>query len=341
MRGYLPATVLIVCALLMAGCAGPAVEQNETAKCLAGCKGTQKQVCANGTTFPSECSARCQGFVPSYEGACGSCKDSDGGKNATVKGIVSAEGGNYTDYCVVFESVEEYSCNGSIAQKETVQCTEGLECHEGACVLAMPPIPEPDCHDSDGRDAYTKGSVNASGNAFEDYCVDNKKIREYYCDQGARYEDSDCAPGYGCEGGKCIKIAGNCTETDDGYDIYNGGKVLVKSGLVVAEYLDKCLDGHRLREYQCSYGGYISMDVDCGAEYRCVQASCMEDLCTDSDDGYSIFREGGVNKGDILEKDRCTGTDAGIEFYCDSNKIVNSTFSCPTGYVCNSGKCEK
>ena len=341
MRGYFIASVLILF-MMIAGCAGPQVlQQNETAKCLSNCTGTYKQVCANGTTFPSACNARCYGFTAPIEGACGSCKDTDAGRNATVKGTVSAEGGNYTDYCIVFESVEEYSCNGSIAQKETVPCAEGLECHDGACVLAMPPIPEPDCHDSDGRDIYTKGSVNASGSSFDDSCIDNKKVREYYCDQGARYEDSDCAPGYGCEAGRCVKIAGNCTETDAGYDIGNEGKVVVKNGLVTAEYLDKCLDGHRLREYQCSLGGFISLDVDCGKGFRCVQAACREDVCTDSDDGYSIFRQGAANKGDELKRDTCTGPDAGIEYYCDDNQIVNATFNCPTGYICRDGRCEK
>ncbi|MFH0884680.1 MAG: hypothetical protein V1861_03140 [Candidatus Micrarchaeota archaeon] len=340
MRGYFIASILIL-SIILAGCAGPETQQNDTEKCLSACAGAQKQVCANGTTFPGACNARCYGFATSYEGACGTCKDTDGGKNTTVKGFVSAEGGNYTDYCIVFESVEEYFCNGTIAQKETIPCAEGNECHDGSCVFKMPPIPEPDCQDSDGRDTYTKGSVNTTENTFEDSCVDNKRVREYYCDQGARYEDSDCAPGYGCEMGMCIKIAGNCTETDGGYDIQNEGKVLVKSGLIVAEFLDKCLDDHRLREYQCSFGGYISMDVECGAGMRCAQASCREDLCTDSDDGYSIFREGGVNKGDELKKDTCTGPDAGIEYYCDNNKIINATFACPSGYICKDGRCEK
>ncbi len=340
MRGFFAVLVLFV-PLLLFGCGGPSEPVNETASCLANCSAGAAQVCVNETTYPSACDARCYGLEPTHEGACIPCKDTDGGKNATVRGEVSAEGGNYTDYCIVFESVEEYFCNGMLAGKETVSCSEGYECRNGACVLKMPPIPEADCKDSDGSDAYTAGHVNASGNTYEDECVDFKKVKEYYCDQGARSEGIECAPGYGCENGKCVRVSGNCTDTDSGDDIYTEGKIVFKKDLVSAEYLDKCVDGNTVREYYCTLTGFVGKDVDCPAGFRCVQASCREDLCTDTDGGYFIFMQGGTNKGDVLKRDSCTGPDTGMEYYCDENKIVNATFTCPTGYLCRDGRCEK
>lgn len=342
MRGNLIVVCILVVFALGMGCAEtPPVAQNATASCLANCTQDLKQVCAeDGLTYPNACSARCYGTQSKFAGACDACKDTDGGKNESVKGYVTSDSGNYTDYCVVFESVEEYYCDGVIAGKETMPCPEDYECHDGTCVVALPPIPEPDCSDSDGKDVYVKGSINASGSVFEDSCVDMKKVKEYYCDQGARSSEADCAFGYECTGGRCVKMYGNCTDTDSGDDIYNEGKVLVKSGLVVAEYLDKCLEGDYVREYYCTLGNYVAETVKCPQGYRCVQASCKQDICTDSDGGYEIFRQGGTNKGDELKRDECTGNDGGIEYYCDDNIIMNATFTCPTGSVCDGGRCE-
>ncbi|MCI0503552.1 hypothetical protein L0Y65_02465 [Candidatus Micrarchaeota archaeon] len=341
MRGALIVVLAVALAAFGMGCTGaPEGFRNMTADCLANCTGAAAEVCANGTTYPDACSARCYNATPSFEGACDACKDTDGGKNATVRGTVTSASGNYTDSCVVFESVEEYYCFGAIAQKTTLQCPEGHECHMGACVVKMPPIPEPDCQDSDGKDVYTKGAINASGNVFEDSCIDNKKVKEFYCDQGARSEETDCPGGYECDTGRCVKISGNCTDTDSGNDIYNEGKVIVKDGLIELEFLDKCLDSGYVKEYYCSLGGYIAETVKCPEGFRCVQASCRQDACTDSDGGYEIWRQGGANKGDLLLRDECTGQDTGIEYYCDGNDIMNATFTCPGSAVCEGGRCE-
>jgi len=90
MRGTL---ILACCALLLIaamGCTGSGGAQNDTSKCLSNCPKTAKQVCAkDNLTYSSECSALCNGTEKLYGGPCGTCKDTDGGKNATVKGYVT------------------------------------------------------------------------------------------------------------------------------------------------------------------------------------------------------------------------------------------------------------
>ena len=336
MRGYL---LLLVAALLL-GCAGNQQAEDPEAACMAACNGTMKACGNDGITYLSACHARCLGVEPAYEGACAMCNDSDGGKNRSVQGSVTTASAKQADYCADFYSVEEYYCQNGLMGRETIQCEPYEECRDGACGAPPPPEPAQECYDSDGKDPATMGVVNGSGSIYQDACEDTKRVKEFYCDGGlARHEIVACDAGFACEAGRCVRITGNCTDTDSGYDIYNEGKIVVKTGLVSAEYLDKCLDGYTVKEYYCSLGEFMSEEVACPQGYRCTQASCKEDLCTDSDEGYSIFRKGGTNKGKTLMKDFCTGPDSGVEYYCDQNRIVNSTFTCPAGYVCDDGRC--
>ncbi len=339
MRGTLVLLALLP-ALVLAGCAGSQPEANQTAQCLDSCNASGKVCGADGNTYESGCHALCMGVQSAYAGPCGQCQDSDGGKNRSQKGTVTTASSRQTDYCAGFYSVEEYYCQNGLMGRETIQCEAYEECRDGACGAPPPKEPAPECIDNDGTDIYTKGVVNGSGALYQDSCEDHKRVREFYCDGGlVRHRISECAAGYECEAGRCLKTAGNCTDTDSGDDIYAEGKIILQQNLVVAEYLDKCIDGDTVREYYCVYGDYVVEDRDCPGGFRCVQAACKEDLCTDSDEGYSIFRKGGVNKGDVLEKDYCTGPDGGVEYYCDENAIVNSTFTCPAGYSCTDGRC--
>jgi len=339
MRNHL-IIIALLAAMMLAGCTESKPAGNAPADCIKSCNSTGKVCGADGTTYNSAGQARCTGVEPAYNGTCAVCQDSDGGKNRSQKGTAATGSGRQTDYCADFYSVEEYYCQNGLIGRETIQCEAYEECRDGACGAPLPAAPEPECIDNDGKDIYTKGVVNGSGSLYADSCEDHKRVREFYCDGGlVRHQISECAPGYECDAGKCAKTIGNCTDTDAGEDIYNEGKVMVRQNLVVAEYLDKCIDADTVREYYCLYGDYVVEDVDCPAEFRCVQAACKEDLCTDSDDGYSIFRKGGVNKGDILMKDFCTSEDGGVEYYCDENNIVNSTFTCQTGFTCSDGRC--
>lgn len=329
---------LLLAALLAAGCTETAAD--EAANCT--CAGAQKQVCGlDNATYGSECEANCSNTSVAYEGACQTCQDSDGGNDPLIKGVTSVFGTNYTDYCVVFWSVEEYYCKGDVAGRETVSCEEGYECRDGACVEKPIAPPKPDCDDPDGDDIYTKGTVNAAGQQYVDSCDDYKTVREYLCKNGlAQGVSNDCPAGYTCGNGRCSKPDVLCNDTDYGRNISAGGKVLVVSGLVSAEYIDKCVDWNTVKEYYCDKDGYVGETIDCPQGQKCVEASCNEDLCTDSDEGYSIFHGGAVNKGSSIYRDACTGAEEGIEYYCDDNLVINSTFTCPSGSVCNNGRCE-
>lgn len=333
--------LVFVAALAAMGCVMQAEPANETG-CV--CEPSNQSVCGNDSvTYESECLAGCAGAEVAYQGACRveGCTDTDGGKNSSIKGTVSAGGLTFTDYCAIFDSVEEFYCVNSTASRESIGCGQGYECRNGACSMKPGAVPPEPCTDTDGRDLYTKGTVNGSGSLYNDSCQDHKLVKEYYCEDGkAQYEMNECPQGFTCQGGLCISQGTNCTDTDAGKNVTVEGKVTTKTGLASAEYLDKCLDTYTVREYYCTPSGYASEDIVCPQGQKCLSAACKEDLCTDSDDGFSIFQRGAANKGDTLKRDACLDATSGVEYFCDNNMILNATFECPAGYSCDDGKCE-
>ena len=165
-------------------------------------------------------------------------------------------------------------------------------------------------------------------------------LRKYVC-EGTSEASSlvACPDGYDCESGRCIMNSSACSDTDGGENIYVAGTVTVHTGLVSAEYLDKCMDSSTVEEYYCSGDGYATEIVKCPAGYECDGGACREPACTDTDNGVNIFIKGVVNKGADSYPDYCTDAQNGIEYYCQDNQVENEEFTCPAGYSCTDGKC--
>jgi hypothetical protein len=67
------------------------------------------------------------------------CNDTDGGRNAAVKGTCTDSRRTYTDYCYSSEKVYEYGCSADIdacASFGAMSCPAGTVCEDGACVLS-------------------------------------------------------------------------------------------------------------------------------------------------------------------------------------------------------------
>lgn len=350
---------LFIIALLLAGMALSGCASQEAVECddsdggmngnvlgkVTAASGGRQQVfedsCANDSTVReyycdgrnvSEVDIECGGEYICQNASCvrQQCTDSSMGyydKGVTRKGRLA-----FTDTCTGPATGTEYYCDvdGDIVN-EPFTCEPGFACADGACQKA-------NCTDSDGMDQYVKGNASDGAAAYVDECSDNTHVKEYYCDGSAvAYGPVECR--YGCRDGRCLKSASTCSDTDGGNDIYNGGILLIKTGLVEGEYLDKCVDGDTVKEYYCTDDWYAEAVTDCPKGLRCVQASCREDLCVDSDDGFSLYRKGTVTKGGESRTDTCRDARGGTEYVCSGNNITAMDFTCPMGYSCNNGVC--
>ncbi|MBI2629885.1 hypothetical protein HYW76_02190 [Candidatus Pacearchaeota archaeon] len=167
------------------------------------------------------------------------CTDSDSGLDQFNAGVVKYNNYEYQDSCArggeksrvnnieAFRGdVIEYSClsengdaicSGSACLFLVMKCPESQTCKGGECV---PEIQDPfylpegiTCQDSDnGIDYNTKGLVkyrvqDDSVNKVDDYCVTDKELREYYCDNSKEkpMQISVTQCDEVCVGGKCVK----------------------------------------------------------------------------------------------------------------------------------------
>lgn len=197
--------------------------------------------------------------------------------------------------------------------------------------------PQEQCNDSDNRDSNIKGVVIANNRNYEDYCLDTVKVKEYYCDGNiANSEITECDFGYSCKYGRCEKARITCVDSDNGRDTSKQGITSVDSLGFSGEFIDKCVDVDWVKEYWCENDNMRSENIRCEDDTMCVGGFCREDVCFDSDDG-SIYKKGVTTRGYDNKVDSCNDNKTGTEYYCNGNKIANSSFSCPD--KCIDGAC--
>ena len=109
-------------------------------------------------------------------------------------------------------------CDNNTIQFKEIECPEGDYCINGTCT-------EKPCADSDnGKEVFIFGTITKGKDSFDDVCLSEMKLREYYCADGeVEYEDITCPAGNECVNGKCQDIT--CTDSDLGLNQYTKGTV--------------------------------------------------------------------------------------------------------------------
>jgi len=232
----------------------------------------------------------------------GYCKDSDGGKNYHVKGIVTGndvDGGSLqlNDVCEG-NYVHEYFCqepnpNGNYIERQNYgwvnyPCPNG--CKEGVCVKETPT-----CSDSTGTHKFGE-SWTAPDGCNTCYCKENGYIT-------------------------CTNIAcTTCTDSDGGLDYYTKGSTLLKeNGIPGASGSDFCTGvGNDLMEYVCQGNTYTGIKYNC--PHGCYDGACLQQNqnCTDSDGGrYDYYTKGTITYQQGSFADFCVSPTLLTENYCD------------------------
>lgn len=287
-----------------------------------------------------------------------------GGYLLTVKGTVTQNGAQYTDYCTGSGYIVEYYCNTNY-ELETLQtpCDNGYECSNGACVKA-----EKKCTDSDGgKNIYVKGTAtgtleNGVYTTAVDSCSSNTQVLERYCDGNTlKVTDSDgefCPSGYVCSDGACVaqQTQEYCSD-NDGSNIYTKGSVTNQDG----QYSDFCTADGTLMETWCKNGKKYTTGYTCPSNYICSNGACVQEqsqgtdrYCEEADGGYNLYTKSTATLYSDSQKTSIVsiGTD-----YCESNTKVHEywctyysngeleglvtgfSYDCPTGYKCSDGAC--
>ena len=294
------------------------------------CNPSLNQSCVNGNSFCNTSTIQAS-----------SCTDTDNGLNYNVKGIVTAAGSSFSDYCGAESGgrqyvIEQYCDTGNNRAQAPYLC--GGLCSDGACIDTSVP-----CVDSDSaKDYYMPGSITKGSVTKNDYCGaelsgGNQYMFEQYCNaSGAIMEESFVCP-TGCDigpHGACINASEPCIESDGGINFGTKGSI-TKGKLSFNDY---CALG-KLVELYCENGTKKQEVRICS----CSDGACPgyvdpPNICTDSDNGLNYYVQGSATKGVQTVNDGCGVGSNLFEAYCDANgNLSSSLYVCPAG--CGNGAC--
>lgn len=243
-------------------------------------------------------------------------------------------------------------------------------------LLSFRTLPGNNCTDTDGGRNYgTAGTATLEGQrvtsynsdscaiANDDYTLrpmsscsgDSCYLREKVCgeDGASFFEERFPCPG-GCADGACTHIDNKtCSETDNGDDRFNKGKIILSDGF---EQEDTCgQSGYSVWERYCVDGGYVYSSRQC--IYGCANGACKESptgdnidqasnantTCADSDGGLNYYTKGYVSFTAFAEIKQDSCQDYYVnEYYCGgtaSSTLMSKSALCDA--FCVDGACTK
>ncbi|MCX8189902.1 MAG: hypothetical protein N3F05_01595, partial [Candidatus Diapherotrites archaeon] len=281
----------------------------------------------------------CEGDVLYWKDSCGNkgiqsdCGAGGGvceGKNCVIKQPPCQKKTCASYYDVKCGTLDD-GCNGTITCPNN--CGPDKECQtvlgEGNCIpKAVQPKPPANCP---GCYQTVEECKAANGGGLTSRCK---------CKEGVYCEfDTTC---------NCYKYS-SCTES-----VCGGGGCTLKSCAV--EYKGKC------GTFPDGCGGELKCECPSGQTCNNETGLCegtpsgnqgggsggQQPICADSDGGKDIYTKGVVEYNGNYYPDMCSSSGGIIEHYCetsasgcDTNSVKYYQSSCPTGYRCIDGACQK
>lgn len=259
----------------------------------------------------------------------------------------------------------DYKWTVASCPPETICCS--TNCISESSIKGTPPYT---CTDTDPEnDPFIKGSIiltDASGKVVfekEDTCMGSSdKVFEMYCPNNFDSDDPcswndysyhgvECPEDMICMDGICKEVEGqnSCTDSDEGKNLYEPGKV---SGFIndnVFEKSDMCIfdTGYTLVEYFCEGNKYDHQyfvcpngcDEEIGA---CIPPS--DNKCYDDDLANDPYFMGTVIlTNGFAQTDYCTSFSPGkvmqLDYNDDCTDFIGEEADCKPGETCTTGKC--
>ena len=179
------------------------------------------------------------------------------------------------------------------------------------------------CTENDGGiNQFQKGTTNEN----VDFCIDNKKLTEYYC-VGIDVMNKTITCEGECSDGKCITVEKPVCSDTDAQDIYNKGTV--KEGKNI--FIDECVDV-KVKEYYC--GEFATSKIfECPEDFECDDGQCkrINRKCSDSDGGYNIQVGGTLTISGLVDAvyiDKCVDDDTLWEYSCVADDMHKDIVDC-------------
>ena len=224
-----------------------------------------------------ECS---DGACIKNEGSIEHCKDTDG-NNITRKGSTQKGTEQYDDICTSTQNVKEYECSENKIISTLKICSPGMQCSDGACVpYATICIDKDNGLNTTIASEVTIDKGTGIRDLYQDTCISDSMVREYYCDtnQNVNYSDTYCKTGSSCANGACEEVI-QCSENDFGFDSKNRGTVTLierrGSETETDTYTDECVGASGvLTEYYCFQNEAATQQVVCSS--GCNEGACVE-----------------------------------------------------------------
>ncbi len=230
------------------------------------------------------------------------CVDTDNGIDFYNYGEVSFRNKVYKDHCILDTNwLKEYYCYSNRKRARLYKCP--YKCYQGECINEEEK--EIECVDADGKNPHIKAQVTYGDEIYEDFCVDDNTLIEYYCYNGkVRNETYEC----NCYNGKCEEES-ECIDTDNGIDIFNKGTVIYNNTV----YEDRCYEMDEdekedatLTEYDatfsyeiviehfCHNGKHKSVRAVCPLNSKCINGKCEKypSRYYETDNGIDIYTPG-------------------------------------------------
>ena len=192
--------------------------------------------------------------------------------------------------------------------------------------------------------------------SYVDRCIEGVLYEAYCSGILPQIETHSCEYGCATDGKSCKKsdTSGICSDSDL-LDSFTKSTTQNKtaSGSIHISKIDVC-SGTQVLEYYCDGLNVKSQLIDCefgcenGAckQVKCsstqifVDGICKDNKCIEYDQVKDYFHKSKISDAYGTEEDSCNGNVL-TEWYCEENLKKSIAYSCPLGYECVVGACEK